>query len=689
MAVAVLMCLAGSLAAVTYVYGEDADGSYGTAGAGGISFIESEITVINGYTRSLPVNIGSYAKEDIGYRMDNSDIASPEAFSVDNGVSRDEFIIKGLAAGTTVLTMYVKADESVNDTCTIHVENYVGTPCGTYFFFIKFAEGSTAGAVGLTDTEAKAGFWTVGYGDNAMAALQDTCDANGWQLSYDGTYYEGWLDKFMNLPTILRTNGEWTYWAQYHWNGEAWQYNDYTLGYLSTTDYQYIAMVYCTTSSSYSGTADLGSDPSGIPEELLTEVSAKLTFTAGVPFSIPAGAVNVPISDINVSGGVSGGVPPYAFTATGLPSGITINGTTGIISGTPTATAPAGTATVTVTDSAGDSKSITISYGIISAVPAPLTFADSDAYDIPASSVGTPISDINVSGGVSGGVPPYAFTAAGLPAGISVTSAGVITGTPAAAASAGTATVTVTDSAGDSKSITISYSVISEAPVPLTFAHNSVPFSIPSASMGIAIAPVNVSGGVSGGVPPYSFTAAGLPSGIAINGTTGIISGIPDVKTGAGTATITVTDSAGASKSITVAYGAVLPQVIYEVTGVSADSWTKGGTEGFTIKCNADREDLVGVRVDGVLVSASGYTVTDGSTILTLSPAYLETLSVGEHTVDMLFDGFGVASATLTVAAGDPGGSSGGGSGMMFIAAAAIVCAAAAAVVYLAVIRKH
>ena len=97
--------------------------------------------------------------------------------------------------------------------------------------------------------------------------------------------------------------------------------------------------------------------------------------------------------------------------------------------------------------------------------PSALTFTDSAAYDIPASTVGTAIADIDVTGGASGGTTPYTFTATGLPAGISITTAGVIHGTPTAtSATGGTATITVKDSAGATKDITIAYGAIAAAP---------------------------------------------------------------------------------------------------------------------------------------------------------------------------------------------------------------------------------
>ena len=99
-------------------------------------------------------------------------------------------------------------------------------------------------------------------------------------------------------------------------------------------------------------------DPSGTPPD-------ELVFTDSAAFDIPANIIRTPITNIDVSLGVSGGTPPYAYSATGLPAGISIS-STGIISGAPASLGPAGTATITVADSDAASKSITIAYGIIS-----------------------------------------------------------------------------------------------------------------------------------------------------------------------------------------------------------------------------------------------------------------------------------------------------------------------------------
>ena len=111
----------------------------------------------------------------------------------------------------------------------------------------------------------------------------------------------------------------------------------------------------------------------------------------------------------------------------------------------------------------------------------------------------------------------------------------------------------------------------------LTFT-NSTSYDIPDSVTGTAIASISVKDGVSGGTPPYSYSSSGLPAGIAINSSTGIISGVPTAITAAGTATITVSDSMGASKNITINFGSVSVPSVPTITGPTTMSLNPGYT---------------------------------------------------------------------------------------------------------------
>src|SRR5215470_5740779 len=73
------------------------------------------------------------------------------------------------------------------------------------------------------------------------------------------------------------------------------------------------------------------------------------------------GTVGTPITSFTMS--ASGGTPPYTWSATGLPPGLSIGSSSGTVSGTPT-TAGTYTVTVTATDTAGASGSTTFTFTI-------------------------------------------------------------------------------------------------------------------------------------------------------------------------------------------------------------------------------------------------------------------------------------------------------------------------------------
>ncbi|TWP38059.1 hypothetical protein FGL98_04215 [Leekyejoonella antrihumi] len=79
-----------------------------------------------------------------------------------------------------------------------------------------------------------------------------------------------------------------------------------------------------------------------------------------------------------------------------------------------------------------------------------------------SSQVNTPVS---LQMAASGGTAPYTWSASGLPTGLSISSSGLITGTPTTAATS-SVTVTATDAAGAKGSVTFSWAVTSTTPPP-------------------------------------------------------------------------------------------------------------------------------------------------------------------------------------------------------------------------------
>ena len=146
----------------------------------------------------------------------------------------------------------------------------------------------------------------------------------------------------------------------------------------------------------------------------------------------------------------------------------------------------------------------------------------------------------------------------------------------------------------------------------------NVNLSIPTSFIGRAITAVDVSTAVSGGKVPYTYSAAGLPSGLAIS-TAGIISGTPTATASAGTATVTITDSSSPAQTITVTikYGAVTRAVrpVTDITNVPTEA-IAGIDLALTatvLPDNASNKTIVwSVKSDG----NTGATIAAGSNVL-------------------------------------------------------------------------
>ena len=88
----------------------------------------------------------------------------------------------------------------------------------------------------------------------------------------------------------------------------------------------------------------------------------------------------------------------------------------------------------------------------------------------------------------------------------------------------------------------------------------------------------------------------------------------------------------------------------YNILDGANSSWTQNSDGSLSIRGSGAFSKFVGVKVDGSLVDAKNYTVKEGSTIVTLKADYLNTLSVGTHTFEILWTD-GSASTTFTIKA--------------------------------------
>ncbi|MEA9808195.1 putative Ig domain-containing protein [Xanthomonas campestris pv. raphani] len=160
---------------------------------------------------------------------------------------------------------------------------------------------------------------------------------------------------------------------------------------------------------------------------------------------------------------------------------------------------------------------------------------------LPAATAGSAYSQ-NLS--ASGGTAPYSFavTAGALPAGLTLSAAGVLSGTPTATGSFNF-TATATDSGGSPTSGNRAYT-LTVAGATVTLPATSLPAGTAGQAYSGALNPAT------GGIPPYTYavTAGALPAGITLNGSSGALTGTPG-SVGSFAFSVTATDSTSGTPS--------------------------------------------------------------------------------------------------------------------------------------------
>lgn len=299
-------------------------------------------------------------------------------------------------------------------------------------------------------------------------------------------------------------------------------------------------------------TATSQNTPSQTASFTITVYPALVIATAG----LPNGTVGAVYSSTVATTGGSGSLA-FSIGSGSLPAGLGLNGTTGAITGTPTAFGTF-TFTVSVLDASAAKVPTTQSYTITIAPQQPVITTTT----LPNGLAGTAYSQQLTYTGGNGTAP--AFTAIGaLPAGLTLSTGGLISGTPTVASSGATYPFSVTVAIGTQTSAPKQLSITVPAYPTVTTT------SLPNGNIGIAYSKqLNYNGGAGGTVTWAISPATALNnSGLTFNTATGVISGSP---TAATTYNFTVTVTVGTQTSAPQA----LTLTVYALDITSATSAT-------------------------------------------------------------------------------------------------------------------
>jgi hypothetical protein len=303
-----------------------------------------------------------------------------------------------------------------------------------------------------------------------------------------------------------------------------------------------------TASASGNATITVASATDPTKKQTITVVvSAAPAITSAATLS-PATEGSAYSGTIAVTGGA--GALNYSVTVGTLPAGLSLNSSTGAISGN--ATGPSGTVnfTVQVKDSSTvapqtNTKAMSIT---ISQPPAPQITTTTLPADVEGTAYSQPLA-------LTGGLAPftYSISAGALPAGLSINAGtGAITGTPTGPNGSASFTVKVVDSSNPVQSAT----------QPLSIAVNLPPapaITTVSLASDVEGTAYNQSVVATGGLAPltYSVSVGSLPAGLSINSSTGAITGTPTGPNGSASFTVKVTDKSNpvqsASQALSIA----------------------------------------------------------------------------------------------------------------------------------------
>ncbi len=113
--------------------------------------------------------------------------------------------------------------------------------------------------------------------------------------------------------------------------------------------------------------------------------------------------------------------------------------------------------------------------------------------------------------------------------------------------------------------------------------------------------------------------------------------------------------------------------VDYKIVMGDGSQWMKGSQKDVEFTANGAYSKFTGIEVDGEAVGEDNYTAASGSTVITLKPDYLETLSVGKHTLTVQYTD-GEASCGFEIFAKDNAAAPGTGDNSNILSWIALLC---------------
>ncbi len=364
-----------------------------------------------------------------------------------------------------------------------------------------------------------------------------------------------------------------------------------------------------------------------IYDQALTAGEVTDNYTAGCAVGANTDPVLDAIADQSDDEGDTVSVPVTAsdpdvgdvlsFSATGLPDGVTINTSTGTMSGTITQTAATGlpySVEVTASDGRGGVASTTFTWNVAAVNVDPVLTSIGNLLSGEGQTISLTVTATDVDNDT------LTFSAIGLPPSLSIDSnSGLISGVTDPGTATYTVTVTVDDGNGGTDFETFDWMVVGNDDPVLD------PIGAQSDAEGDTISLAVTAADPNAG-DVLTFSATGLPDGLTINSSTGAITGTVTQTAATGspyTTTVTVDDGVGGTDDETFQWDIAA----VNVAPVATNPGTQTSNEGDTVSVTIAATDADG---DTLTFSATG--LPTGLTINTATGAITGTIAAGAAT---------------------------------------------------------
>ena len=378
-----------------------------------------------------------------------------------------------------------------------------------------------------------------------------------------------------------------------------------------------------TTAGSYPGLQVRATDADG-----RTGLSGSFAIAVSIPLTISVNLPTAATQGASYSGSVSGvgGRPGYGYSLIGaaLPPGLSLEASSGTISGIAATTGTFTNIRIRVTDMDGRSAD-TAAYSMTVAAPLSASYSPTPAtrgivYGIAPS----------VSGGRS--AYSYALSSGSLPSGLSLNaSTGAIGGTPFVAQVAPNLQIRVSDADGRAV-VTAPFTIAVYAPLSITLSN---PLSVSIGS------PVSTPAVLTGGRGPFTWSAAsGYVPGIGFNTASGTFEGTPTTS-GNYPSTISVSDADGRTANASTTFVVVGP---LQLAGPSPDTGMRGRAFRSDFQASGGTAPYAFALISGTVPAGTSFLPGSGS--ISGTPSTAGSYPVGVRVTDAAGR---VATATATI----------------------------------------